>query len=48
MSAAARTRFPTNVTLFGHTLPLEVELAIVLVFALTFFVLAFRGLSRTE
>jgi ABC-2 type transport system permease protein len=48
MSAAARARFPTNVTLFGHSLPIAVELAIVVVFALVFFVLAFRGLSRTE
>jgi len=48
MSAAARARFPTNVTLFAHTLPIELELAIVVVFALVFFVLAFRGLSRTE
>ena len=45
---AARARFPTNVTLFGHTLSIAVELAIVVVFALVFFVLAFRGLSRTE
>ncbi|MGD0882483.1 MAG: ABC transporter permease [Acidimicrobiales bacterium] len=48
MSPAARARFPTNVTLFGHTLPIAVELAIVVVFALAFFVLAFRGLSKTE
>ena len=48
MSAAARARFPTNVTLFGYSLPIWVELTIVVVFALVFFVLAFRGLSRTE
>ncbi len=48
MSAAARARFPTNVTLFGYSLPIVVELAIVVVFALVFFILAFRGLSRTE
>jgi hypothetical protein len=48
MSPAARARFPTNVTLFGHILPIEVELAIVVVFALAFFVLGFQGLSRTE
>jgi len=48
MSAAARARFPTNVTLFHYSLPIWVELAIVVVFALVFFVLAFRGLSRTE
>jgi len=48
MSPAARARFPTNVTLFGYTLPIGIELAIVVVFALVFFVLAFRGLSKTE
>jgi len=48
MSVAARARFPTNVTLFGHSLPLAVELAVVTAFAVVFFVLAFRGLSRTE
>ncbi len=48
MSAAARARFPINVTLFGYTLPIWVELAVVVAFALVFFVLAFRGLSRTE
>jgi ABC-2 type transport system permease protein len=48
MSPSARARFPTNVTLFGYTLPMGAELAIVVVFALIFFVLAFRGLSRSE
>ncbi|MCD0484151.1 ABC transporter permease [Streptacidiphilus sp. ASG 303] len=48
MSAAARARFPTNVTILGHTLPIWWELAVVAVFALVFFVLAHRGLSRTE
>ena len=48
MSVAARTRFPTNVTLFGHILPIAGELAVVIVFALAFFVLGFQGLSRTE
>jgi ABC-2 type transport system permease protein len=48
MSAAARARFPTSVTIFGYSLPIWVELAIVVIFALVFFVLAFRGLSRTE
>jgi ABC-2 type transport system permease protein len=48
MSSAARARFPTNATIFGHILPIWVELAIVVAFALVFFVLAFRGLSRTE
>jgi ABC-2 type transport system permease protein len=48
MSVAARARFPTNVTLFGFTLPIWVEISFVVAFALIFFVLAFRGLSRTE
>ena len=48
MSPAARARFPTNVTLFGNTLSIGTELAIVVVFAVVFFVLAFRGLSKTE
>jgi ABC-2 type transport system permease protein len=48
MSAIARARFPTNVTLFGYTLPIGLELAVVVVFAVLFFILAFRGLSRTE
>jgi ABC-2 type transport system permease protein len=48
MSPAARARFPTNVTLFSHTLPIAVELTIVIVFALVFFAFAFRGLSKTE
>jgi len=48
MSPAARARFPTSVTIFRYSLPIWVELAIVAIFALVFFVLAFRGLSRTE
>ena len=48
MSPAARARFPTGITMFGHTLPITVELALVVVFALAFFVLAIWGLSRTE
>jgi ABC-2 type transport system permease protein len=48
MSEAARARFPTNVTLFGYTLSIGMELAIVVLYAVVFFVLAFRGLSRTE
>lgn len=48
MSPAARLRFPTDVSLFGYALPIWVELAIVVTFASTFFVLAVRGLSRTE
>jgi ABC-2 type transport system permease protein len=48
MSVAARARFPTGVTLFGYGLPIALELAIVIVFALVFFTLAIRGFSRTE
>jgi ABC-2 type transport system permease protein len=48
MSAAAQLRFPTGVTLFGYSLPIVVELAIVVAFALVFFVLAIRGFSRAE
>ncbi|MFF4653405.1 ABC transporter permease [Streptomyces sp. NPDC001380] len=48
VSAAARARFPTNVTVLGRTLPIWWELAVVAVFALVFLVLAHRGLSRTE
>jgi uncharacterized membrane protein len=48
MSAAARARFRTSVTLSGYSLPIWAELAIVVVFALIFFVLAFRRLSRIE
>jgi ABC-2 type transport system permease protein len=48
MSAVARARFSTNVTWFGWPLPMWLELLIVVVFAAVFFVLAVRGLSRTE
>src|SRR5664280_1239086 len=48
MSPAARTRFPTGITMFGYTLPITLELALVVVFALVFFILAIWGLSRTE
>jgi ABC-2 type transport system permease protein len=48
MSAIARERFSTSVTWFGWTLPIWFELLIVVVFAVIFFVLAVRGLSRTE
>ena len=48
MSPAARARFSTDVTLFGYSLPIWVELAIVVAFAAVFFVLAVRGLSRTD
>ena len=48
MSAIARARFSTSVTWFGWPLPMWFELLIVVVFAVVFFVLAVRGLSRTE
>jgi ABC-2 type transport system permease protein len=48
MSALARAHFSTSVTWFGWVLPIWLELAIVVVFAAVFFVLAVRGLSRTE
>jgi len=48
MSALARARFSTSVTWSGWTLPMWGELTIVVVFAAVFFVLAVRGLSRTE
>jgi ABC-2 type transport system permease protein len=48
MSAIARARFSTSVTWFGWPLPMWFELLIVVVFAAVFFLLAVRGLSRTE
>ena len=48
MPPAARRRFPASVELFGHTLSIGVELAIVGVFAALFIGLAIRGFSRTE
>jgi len=48
MPAAARARFPSTVKLFGHTLPIGVEIAIVVIFAATFITLAIRGFSQTE
>jgi ABC-2 type transport system permease protein len=48
MSAAAQARFSPNVTLFGYTLSVWAEVAIVVVFAVIFFALAVRGLSKTE
>jgi ABC-2 type transport system permease protein len=48
MPAAARARFPSTIELFGHTLSIGVEIAIVVVFAATFITLAIRGFSRTE
>jgi len=48
MSGVARARFSTSVTWFGWPLPMWLELLIVVVFAIVFFVLADRGLARTE
>jgi len=48
MPAAARKRFPASVELFGHTLSIGTEIAIVVVFACVFIALAIRGFSRTE
>jgi ABC-2 type transport system permease protein len=48
MSPAARARFPTGVTIFGYRMPIALELATVVAFAVIFFVLAIRGLSRAE
>ncbi len=48
MSAIARARFSTSVTWFGWPLPMWFELLIVVIFAVVFFGLAVRGLSRTE
>jgi ABC-2 type transport system permease protein len=48
MTPAAQARFAASVTINGYTLPIAVELAIVVVFALVFFILAIWGLSRTE
>lgn len=48
MPAAARQRFPASVELFGHTLSVGTELAIVAAFAAVFLVLAVRGFSRTD
>jgi ABC-2 type transport system permease protein len=48
MPAAARKRFPASVELFGHTLSISTEIAIVVVFAVIFIALAIRGFSRTE
>jgi ABC-2 type transport system permease protein len=48
MSAAARARFPTAVTISGYALPTWLDLVIVITFTLVFFAVAVRGLSRTE
>ncbi len=48
MPASARARFPSSVEVFGHTLSIGAELAIVVVFIVIFIALAIRGFSRTE
>lgn len=48
MPAKARERFPSTVEVFGHTLSIGVELAIVAAFVAIFIALAIRGFSRTE
>jgi ABC-2 type transport system permease protein len=48
MPPAAAARFPTGVSLFGHTLPVGGELAIVCAFAAVFLTLAVRGFGRSE
>ncbi len=48
MPPAALARFPASVKLFGYTLPIGVELAIVAAFILIFVALAIRGFSRSE
>jgi ABC-2 type transport system permease protein len=45
---AAAARFSAQVTIFGHTLSIWTEIAIVVVFAAVFFVLAVKGLSRRQ
>ncbi|HXX90970.1 MAG TPA: ABC transporter permease [Acidimicrobiales bacterium] len=45
---AAAARFSAQVTLFGHTLSVWTEIGIVIAFAVCFFVLAVRGLSRRQ
>jgi ABC-2 type transport system permease protein len=48
MSPAARARFDTGLTIFGKTLSSGIEIIIVVVFALVFFVFAVWGLTRTD
>jgi ABC-2 type transport system permease protein len=46
MPAAAHKRFPDTVELFGHTLSVAADLAIVAAFAAIFVALAVRGISH--
>ncbi|GAA1971328.1 ABC transporter permease [Catenulispora subtropica] len=48
MPPAAAARFPTGVTLFGHTLPIGLELGIFCVFTTVFLTLAVRSFGRAE
>jgi ABC-2 type transport system permease protein len=48
MTAAARMRFPTSVTLFGQTLPIGVELGLVAAFVVVFLVLSVRAFGAPE
>ncbi|HWS48293.1 MAG TPA: ABC transporter permease [Acidimicrobiia bacterium] len=48
MPPAARQRFPTGIELFGHTLPLAGEIAIVGAFAVVFLVTAIQVFGRPE
>ena len=48
MPPAAAARFSTGISLFGHTLPLGAELAVVCVFAVLFLAFAIKGFGHTE
>ena len=48
MPIDAKRRFPTDVTIFGHTLSMAAELGIVIGFALVFLTLAVRNFGRPE
>jgi ABC-2 type transport system permease protein len=48
LPAAGLERFPTGVEVFGHTLPLLADLAVVLAFAALFFALAARAFGRPD
>ena len=48
MPPAARERFPTGVELFGHILPLGVEIGIVAAFAVVFLALAIHTFGKPE
>ncbi|MBI3649251.1 MAG: ABC transporter permease [Actinobacteria bacterium] len=48
MPLAARERFPVGVELFGHTLPVGLELGIVAAFAVVFLTIAVRAFGKPE